>query len=101
MAFFRKGERKTRPGVYLRIMNRGAASSEPAAIVQPTPIPPVVPPDDPPVETDGLMVSYDGSSVVTLTLPEGTTVSYADGTVTIAGLTEAVSYADGIVTIGG
>lgn len=98
MAFFRKGERKTRPGVYLRIMNRGAASSEPAAIVQPTPIPPVIPPDD---DTDGLMVSYDGSGVVTLTLPEGSTVSYADGTVTIAGLDADVSYADGIVTIGG
>lgn len=98
MAFFKPWERKKRPGVYLRIVNRGAASSESAAIVQPTPIPPVIPPDD---DTDGLMVSYDGSGVVTLTLPVGSTVSYADGTVTIAGLTEAVSYADGIVTIGG
>ena len=99
MAFYTPGEQKKRPGVYLRIVNRGADSSEPAAIVEP--IPPVTPPDDPPVETDGLMVSYDGSSVVTLTLPAGSTVSYADGTVTIAGLDAAVSYADGIVTIGG
>lgn len=98
MAFYTPGERKARPGVYLRIVNRGADSSEPAAIVEPTP-PPITP--DPPVETDGLMVSYDGGGVVTLTLPEGSTVSYADGTVTIAGLTEDVSYADGIVTIGG
>lgn len=90
MGFYNIGE-KTRPGVYLRIVNRGADSGDAAAIVQPTP----------PVETDGLMVSYDGSGIVTLTLPEGSTVSYADGTVTIAGLTEPVSYADGIVTIGG
>lgn len=101
MAFFKPGERKKRPGVYLRIINRGADNAEPAAIVEPTPIPPVIPPDDPPVEADGLMVSYDGRSVVTLTLPEGSTVSYADGTVTIAGLDAAVSYADGIVMIGG
>lgn len=100
MEFFTPGEKKIRPGVYLRIVNRGADSGDVAAIVQPTPTPPPIPPD-PPVETDGLMVSYDGSSVVTLTLPEGSTVSYADGTVTIAGLNEAVSYADGIVTIGG
>lgn len=101
MAFFKPGERKKRPGVYLRIVNRATGSVE-AEIPQvtPTPTPPPVTPD-PPVETDGLMVSYDGSGIVTLTLPAGSTVSYADGTVTIAGLTEAVSYADGIVTIGG
>lgn len=97
MAFYNSGERKNRPGVYLRIVNRGEAAAPAVASLPVTP----TPDPEPPVETDGLMVSYDGSSVVTLTLPEGSTVSYADGTVTIAGLTEAVSYADGIVTIGG
>ena len=101
MEFFTPGEKKIRPGVFVRIVNRGVDVGDVAAMpVTPTPTPPPIPPD-PPVETDGLMVSYDGSSVVTLTLPKGSTVSYADGTVTIAGLTEAVSYADGIVTIGG
>ena len=99
MAFYNIGERKKRPGVYLRIVNRGADAAIAAVSLPVTPTP--TPDPEPPVETDGLMVSYDGSSVVTLTLPEGSTVSYADGTVTIAGLTEAVSYADGIVTIGG
>lgn len=101
MAFYTPGEQKARPGVYLRIVNR-ATGSVVAEIppVTPAPTPPPITPD-PPAETDGLMVSYDGSSVVTLTLPEGSTVSYADGTVTIAGLDEAVSYEDGIVTIGG
>ena len=101
MAFFTPGEQKVRPGVYLRIVNRGADSGDVASLpVTPTPTPPPITPD-PPADTDGLMVSYDGSGVVTLTLPAGSTVSYADGTVTIAGLAEAVSYADGIVTIGG
>lgn len=93
MAFYKSGEQKIRPGVYLRVANRGTISA--------TAFNPVPPMPDPPVETDGLMVSYDGVSVVTITLPNGYTVSYADGTVTLAGLTEAVSHKDGIVTIGG
>lgn len=93
MGFYNIGERKNRPGVYLRIVNRGAdaAQAEAAAPVAPAP----------PELTDEMIVSYR-AGVVTLTLPEGSTVSYdGAGTVTISGLTEAVTYEDGSVTIGG
>ena len=96
MSFYSIGEKKNRPGLYLRIVNRCPDTEE----LLPRPVIPT-PDPDPPVETDGLMVSYDGEGIVTLTLPEGSAVSYADGTVTITGLSESVSYADGIVTIGG
>jgi hypothetical protein len=98
MAFFKTGERKKRPGVYLRIMNRGAASSEPAAIVQPTPIPPVIPPDDP----DGITVAYDSSGLVTLSIPGCTVTHDGNGTVTLSGLTVPVTDdGNGNITIGG
>lgn len=99
MAFFKPGERKKRPGVYLRIVNRGAASSEPAAQVTPTPIPPVIPPEDP----DGITVAYSSTSrLVTLNIP-GCTVSYdGNGTVTLSGLTVPVmDDGNGNITIGG
>lgn len=99
MAFFKPGERKNRPGVYLRIMNRGAASSEPAAIVAPPPIPPVIPPDDP----DGITVAYSSTSrLVVLNIP-GCTVTYdGNGTVTLSGLTVPVTDdGNGNITIGG
>lgn len=99
MAFFKPGERKKRPGVYLRIVNRGAASSEPAAIVQPTPIPPVIPPDDP----DGITVAYNSTSrLVVLNIPGCTVTHDGNGTVTLSGLTVPVTDDDnGNITIGG
>lgn len=99
MEFFTPGEKKIRPGVFVRIVNRGADSSEPAAIVEPTPIPPVIPPDDP----DGITVAYSSTSrLVVLNIP-GCTVSYdGNGTVTLSGLTVPVTDdGNGNITIGG
>lgn len=98
MAFFQPGERKVRPGVYLRIVNRGADSAKPAAIVQPTPIPPVTPPDDP----NGITVAYDSSGLVTLSIPGCTVTHDGNGTVTLSGITVPVTHDNnGTVTIGG
>lgn len=90
---FNAGERKYRPGVYLRIVNRGADAAQAEIHAPVAPAPPEL--------TDEMLVSYS-AGVVTLTLPEGSTVSYdGAGTVTISGLTESVTYEDGTVTIGG
>lgn len=98
MAFFQPGEKKVRPGVYLRIVNRGADSAEPAAIVQPTPIPPVIPPEDP----NGITVAYDSSGIVTLSIPGCTVTHDGNGTVTLSGITVPVTHDNnGTVTIGG
>ena len=91
MAFFNPGERKNRPGVYLRIVNRGAASSEPYPQVTPAP----------PDETEGITVTYDDSGLVTLSIPGCTVTTDGNGTVTLSGLTAPVTYDDaGNVTIG-
>lgn len=96
--FYNAGEEKKRPGVYLRIVNRGAYTDSIASD-------PVVPnyPEipDTPDQDDGLIVSYL-SGVVTLTLPVGITVSHdGSGTVKLSGL-RSVAYDDeGNVTIGG
>lgn len=96
-AFYKPGEHKQRPGVYIRIVNSGSDSAGVLATipVQPTPTP------TPPEETDGITVAYDGISIVTLSIP-GCTVAYdGNGTVTLSGLA-SVEYDDnGIVTIGG
>lgn len=94
MPFYHIGERKERPGVYLRIVNRGTVSYAPA-------YPPVTPPA-PPDETEGITVAYDGRGLVTLSIPRGT-VSYDDnGIVTLSIPDCTVSYdGNGTVTIGG
>ena len=91
--FYNTGEKKNRPGIYMRIVNRGADAARAAAPVPVTP--------EPPELTDELIVAYS-AGVVTLTLPQGSTVTYdGAGTVTLTGLT-SVSYDDeGNVTIGG
>lgn len=91
--FYNSGEQKMRPGVYLRIVNRGAdAASEVAAA-------PVAP--ETPELTDELIVSYR-AGVVTLTMPLGCTVTYdGNGTVTLSGLASVAYEDNGIVTIGG
>lgn len=92
--FYSEGERKRRPGVYMRIVNRGAAAAKAAAA--PAPVAP-----EPPELTDALTVEYR-SGVVTLMLPLGSTVAYdGNGTVTLSGLTSVAYNEDGIVTIGG
>lgn len=93
MAFYNVGEKKIRPGLYMRIVNRGTDAARAAAAV------PVEP--GTPELTDELIVAYS-AGVVTLTLPKGSTVSYdGAGTVTLSGL-ESVAYDDeGNVTIGG
>lgn len=97
--FYSDGERKRRPGVYLRIVNRGAASSAPT-YPQVTPTP--TPPPTPPIETDGITVAYDSSGLVTLTIPGCTVTHDGNGTVTLSGLTVPVTYDNaGNVTIGG
>lgn len=92
MAFYKIGERKNRPGVYLRFVDRGKDAGKVAAA-------PAKP--EPPDLTDELIVEYR-AGVVTLMLPIGCTVAYdGEGTVTLSGL-ESVAYEDdGIVTIGG
>lgn len=98
MEFFTPGEKKARPGVFVRIVNRGADRSEPAAIVEPTPIPPVIPPDDP----NGITVAYDSSGLVTLSIPGCTVTHDGKGTVTLSGLTVPVTDdGNGNITIGG
>ena len=96
--FFNDGERKQRPGVYLRIVNRGADSTAPA-YQQVTPTPPPSPPSD---DTDGITVFYDASGLVTLSIPGCTVTHDGNGTVTLSGITVPVTHDDnGIVTIGG
>ena len=93
--FFNEGERKYRPGVYLRIVNSGNDAAK-AAIHQVTPTP------TPPDETDGITVAYDSSGLVTLAIPGCTVTHDGNGTVTLSGLTVPVTYDDaGNVTIGG
>lgn len=94
--FYNIGEKKNRPGLYMRIVNRGTDAARAAAAV---PVEPEQP--DHPELTDELTVAYS-AGVVTLTLPKGSTVSYdGAGTVTLSGL-ESVAYDDeGNVTIGG
>lgn len=74
MAFFKLGERKYRPGVYVRITDRGTDSSAPATMPDaPTPTPP-----DPPAVV-GLLEVANGvliSSAQALSLGSG---SAADG----------------------
>ena len=91
MAIYRIGEQKSRPGVYLRTVNRGKNVEAATVLIIPDPIVPV----------DGMTVQY-AAGIVTLTLPKGFTVSYdGAGTVTISGLA-SVTYDDaGNVTIGG
>lgn len=80
MAFYKLGERKYRPGVYMRFINRGAGSSEPAAMPDaPTPTPP-----DPPVAV-GLLAVANGvliSSGQALSLGSG---NAADGYAVVFG----------------
>lgn len=94
--FYKPGEHKRRPGVYIRIVNRGSDSAGvlPLTPVQPSPGP------TPPDETDGITVAY-ANGIVTMSIP-GCTVAYdGNGTVTLSGLA-SVEYDDnGIVTIGG
>ena len=96
--FFYDGERKQRPGVYLRIMNRGAESTAPAyQLVTPTP-----PPTPPSEDTDGITVAYDGISHVTLSIPGCTVTHDGNGTVTLSGITVLVTDdGNGNITIGG
>lgn len=97
MAFYKPGEQKLRPGVYIRIVNRGsdAAGVLPLTPVQPSPTP------TPPDETEGITVTYDGSGIVTLSIP-GCTVAYdGNGTVTLSGLASVEHDDNGNVTIGG
>ena len=96
--FFTKGERKRRPGVYLRIVNRGAGSSEPTYL-QVTPAPTPTHPSD---DTDGITVAYDGSGHVTLAIPGCIVTTDGNGTVTLSGLTVPVrDDGNGNITIGG
>lgn len=93
MAFYKSGERKHRPGLYMRLVNRGTDTGRFVAVA----------PEEPekPELSDDLIVSY-GSGVVTITLPLGSTVSYdGNGNVTISGLTSAAYDDEGNVTIGG
>lgn len=91
--FYENGEKKNRPGLYLRIVNRGKDAARAAASV------PVEP--EMPELTDELTVAYT-ADVVTLTLPQGSTVSYdGAGTVTLTGLTSVTYDDEGNVTIGG
>lgn len=90
---YREGEHKTRPGLYLRFVNRGQdrVAQEP-----------YTPPPAPPEEPDEITVSYDGSGLVTLSIP-GCTVSHdGNGNVLLSGLTVPVTNdGNGIITIGG
>lgn len=98
MEFFTPGEKKIRPGVFVRIVNRGADSGDVAAIVEPTPIPPVIPPEDP----NGITVAYDSSGIVTLSIPGCTVTHDGNGTVTLSGITVPVTDdGNGNITIGG
>ena len=91
--FYNIGEKKNRPGLYMRIVNRGTDAARAAAAV------PVEP--DQPELTDELTVAYS-AGVVTLTLPKGSTVSYdGAGTVTLSGLASVAYDDEGNVTIGG
>lgn len=91
--FYTDGERMRRPGVYLRIVNRGADAALAAAAAPVAPAPPEL--------TDELTVAY-AAGVVTLMLPLGCTVTHdGNGTVTLSGLTSVAYDDDGIVTIGG
>lgn len=92
MPFYKIGEKKNRPGVYLRFVNRGK-DADTAAAAPPVPAPPEL--------TDELIVEYR-AGVVTLMLPMGCTVSYdGAGTVTLSGLVSVAYDEEGIVTIGG
>lgn len=96
--FYREGERRQRPGVYLRIENIGADSSNPTYTqVAPTPTP-----TPPPDESRGIMVTYDGYGLVTLSIPGCTVTHDGNGTVTLSGIGAPVTYSSaGNVTIGG
>lgn len=87
------GEKKNRPGVYMRIVNIGADAVQAAAS---TPVAPT-----PPERTDKLIVSYR-AGVVRLTLPIGYTASHdGAGNVTLSGFAYAAYDGEGNVTIGG
>lgn len=92
--FYNKGEQKRRPGVYLRIANRGDDKSAPA-YPQVTPTPP--PSDD----TEGITVVYDSSGLVKLSIPGCTVTHGGNGTVTLSGLASVTHDNNGNVTIGG
>lgn len=94
--FYKPGEQKRRPGVFIRIVNRG---SDAAGVLPLTPIEPS-PDPIPPAETDGITVAY-ANGLVTLSIP-GCTVTYdGNGTVTLSGLSSVECDDNGIVTIGG
>lgn len=95
-AFYKPGEHKRRPGVYIRIVNRG---TDAAGVMATIPVQPT-PPPTPPAETDGITVAY-ANGIVTLSIPDCTVAYDGNGTVTLSGLA-SVEYDDnGIVTIGG
>ena len=95
MAFYKPGEQKRRPGVYIRIVNRGADA---AGVLSLTP-------DEsdpaPPIEIDGFTVLHDSSGTVALYIPGCTATYDGKGTVTLSGLTSAAYDDNGKVTIGG
>ena len=93
MAFYKPGEQKKRPGVYIRIVNRGADA---AGVLSVTPEE-----SDPPIEIDGFTVLHDSSGAVALYIPGCTATYDGNGTVTLSGLTSAEYDDNGKVTIGG
>lgn len=95
-AFYKPGEQKLRPGVYIRIVNRG---SDAGGVLATIPVQPT-PPPTPPAESDGITVAYT-NGLVMLSIP-GCTVAYdGNGTVTLSGLASVECDDNGIVTIGG
>ena len=95
MAFYKPGEQKRRPGVYIRIVNRGADAVGVLTVT------PVEPDPSPPIEIDGFTVLYDSSGAVALYIPGCTVTDDGNGTVTLSGLTSAAYDDNGKVTIGG
>jgi len=91
--FYKTGETKKRPGVYMRIVNRGADAVSAEITIPAAPTPPEL--------TEELIVSYR-AGVVRLTLPLGCTVTHdGSGNVTLSGLESVVYDDEGNVTIGG
>lgn len=85
---YTKGEKKIRPGVYLRFEDIGENTGKGNTV--------------PDIGDNELTVTYNASTKTLIIIGSGITVTY-DGisTVSINGLESSVSYNDGTVTIGG
>lgn len=97
--FYKPGEEKERPGVYIQIIDRGVDGEdvEFGSLVRPNEPPP------PKFDTDGITVSYDATSkTATLFIPGGIVSTDGNGTVILLGVPAPASYDDnGNAKIGG